>query len=245
MTGIDENARGGRFGAATPGARPRQGPSEASFTAPGHQDGRLRARRRLVVTIVGALAVAGAGYAAGRFLPPGKPPPQLSQLVVTSKELGPGARLTAADLRTVTVHPGSGEPPGAVSPAAAASLIGLATKTAVPQGTFLERSLVASSGAVPNSSQALVGLALKPGMVPAGGLADGEQVFLVLVRSTSSGVALRPVRFLSSSVSVWFTQGPDSSGTTSVSVVVPAARATELAGFAARGEVAVVATGQA
>jgi hypothetical protein len=82
-------------------------------------------------------------------------------------------------------------------------------------------------------------------MVPAGGLADGEQVFLVLVRSTSSGIALRPIRFLSSSVSVWFTQGPDSSGTTSVSVVVPAARATELAGFAARGEVAVVATGQA
>ena len=245
MTGIDETAHSGRFGAATPGARPRQGPSEASFTAPGHQDGRLRARRRLVVTIVGALAVAGAGYAAGRFLPPGTPPPRLSQLVVTSTELGPGARLTAADLRTVTVHPGSGEPPGAVSPAAAASLIGLSTKAAVPQGTFLERSLVASAGAVPNSSQALVGLALKPGMVPAGGLADGEQVFLVLVRSTSSGVALRPIRFLPSSVSVWFTQGPDSSGTTSVSVVVPAARATELAGFAARGEVAVVATGQA
>jgi len=244
MTGIDENARGGRFGAATPGARPRQGPPEASFTALGHQDGRQRARRRLVVTIVGVLAVAGAGYAAGRFLPPGTPPPRLAQLVVTSKDLGPGARLTAADLRTVTVHPGSGEPPGAVSPAAAASLIGLATKAAVPQGTFLERSLVTSARAVPNSSQALVGLALKPGMVPAGGLADGEQVFLVLVRSTPSGVAIRPVRFLHSGVSVWYTQGPDSSGTTSVSVIVPAGRAAELAGFAARGEVAVVATGQ-
>jgi len=244
MTGIDENARGGRFGAATPGARPRQGPSEALFTAPGNHDGRQRARRRLVAIIVGALAVAGAGYAAGRFLPPGTPPPRLSQLVVTSTALGPGARLTAGDLRAVTVHPGSGEPPGAMSPAAATGLIGLATRAAVPQGTFLERSLVTSSRAVPNASQALVGLALKPGMVPAGGLADGEQVFLVLVRSTPSGVAIRPVRFLHSSVSVWYTQGPDSSGTTSVSVVVPAGRAAELAGFAARGEVAVVATGQ-
>src|SRR5262249_60587870 len=76
MTGIDENARGGRFGAATPGARPRQGPSEASFTALGNQDGRQRARRRLAVTIVGALALAGAGYAAGPVLPPGPPPPR-------------------------------------------------------------------------------------------------------------------------------------------------------------------------
>jgi hypothetical protein len=243
MTGIDENARG-RFGAATPGARPRQGPSEASFTAAAHQDGHLRARRRLVVTIVGALAVAGAGYAAGRFLPPGTPPLRLSQLVVTSTALGQGAKLTQADLRTVTVHPGSGEPSGAVTPAGAASLLGLVTTAAVPRGTFLRRSLLASSGAVPNSGQALVGLSLKPGMVPAGGLTDGEQVNLVLVVTTPAGIAL-PARQLPIAAHVWDTHGPDASGTVSASVIIPARHATQLAGFAARGEVAVVATGQA
>jgi hypothetical protein len=244
MTGIDEHARGGRFGAATPGARPRQGPSEASFTAPGNQDGRRRARRRLVLTITLALALAGAGYAAGRFLPPGTPPPRLSQLVVISNALGQGTRLAATDLQTVTVHPGSGEPPGAVSPAGAASLLGLVTRAAVPRGTFLRRSLLAPFGAVPNNSEALVGLSLKPGMVPAGGLTDGERVNLVVVATTPAGVAQPAHQFLTAA-RVWYTQGPDTSGTVSASVVVPVGRAARLAGLAARGEVAVVAIGQA
>jgi hypothetical protein len=243
MTGIDEQARTGRFGAATPGARPRQGPPEALLTAPGGQDRHGRARRRLIVGIVGALAVAGAGYAAGYFLPPRTSPPRLSQLVVTGIALPAGARVSAADLRTVTVHPGSGEPAGAVSPVGSAGLVGLVTRTALPPGTFLQRSLLAPSGAVPGAGQALVGLALKAGMVPAGGLTDGQRILVVLVRTTPSGVALRPTPFLTAAV--WYSQGPDSSGTTSVSVVVPSNKATQLAGFAAHGEVAVVATGPA
>jgi hypothetical protein len=243
MTGIDEHARNGRFGAARPGARPRQGPPEALHTVPGSPDGRARGRWRLILLIAGGLALAGGGYAAGRFLPPATPPPHLSKLVVTGTALPAGARITAADLRTVTVHPGAGEPSGAISPAAAAGLVGLVTRAALPPGTFLERSLLAPGGAVPGVGQALVGLALKPGTVPAGGLADGQRVLVVLVRTTPAGAALRPIPFLTAAV--WYSHGPDSSGTTSVSVVVPASRATALAGYAARGEVAVVAAGPA
>ena len=134
------------------------------------------ARWRLILLIAGGLALAGGGYAAGRFLPPATPPPHLSKLVVTGTALPAGARITAADLRTVTVHPGAGEPGGAIGPAAAAGLVGLVTRAALPPGTFLERSLLAPGGAVPGVGQALVGLALKPGTVPAGGLADGQRV---------------------------------------------------------------------
>lgn len=243
MTGIDEHTPGGRFGAATPGARPRQGPPEELLTAPGTQDARQRARRRVAVAIIGALVIAGAGYTAGRFLPPRAAPPQLSELVVTNTALGQGARLTAADLRTVTVRAGGAEVRGAVSPAGTARLLGLVTRFALPPGTFLERAMLAPSEAVPRTGQALVGLALKPGTVPAGGLAAGQRVLVVEVRTTPSGAPLPPIPLLTASV--WYSQGPGSSGTTSVSVVVPVHRAAQLANFAASGEVAVVATGPA
>jgi len=241
MAGIDERGRNHRFGAAAPGARPEPPSLEGLLTTPQGPAGRRRLTLRRALAILGVLVLAGGAFMAGRYTAPAPPRPRVSELTVTATALPAGTRLTGADLRVITVQPDAGPPPpGTLSPAAATSLLGLFTRTAVPAGTFLERSLLAPSGAIPGPAQALVGLALKPGQLPVGGLAVGQQVLVIALPTTSQGTPLAPVQL--GTTAVWFEQGPDSSGNTSVSVVVSGHLAARLAGYASRGEVALVAT---
>jgi hypothetical protein len=236
MTGIDERPRNARFGTATPGAKAEQ-PSLTDLLAVPPSPRRLLTWRRILVAVL-ALALAGGGYAAGRFTAPNASA-QLSAVTVTRVALPAGGRLTSSDLRIVTVDQDASIPEGALGPAAAARLIGLVTPMALPAGTFLTRSQFTRSGAVPGPAQALVGLALHPGQLPLGGLAVGQQVLVVLLPVDAQGQALYPVSL--TTTSVWDVQGASSSGTTAVSVVVPAGMATRLASYAARGEVALIA----
>jgi hypothetical protein len=241
MTTTDHRQRSGRFGAATPGHRQAPPPMptpthDAEGAPPGR---RLSAKRRLLWAGVAA-AIAAAGYLTGHFTAPG--PAASRYLLVTSVPLPAGARLTRADLSTVAVAAADRIPAGALGTAAAASVTGLVTTVAVPQGTFLSRSLLAPSGAVPGPAQALVGLALKPGQLPAGGLTDGQQVLVIALPVSSSGTPLTPVQL--ATTTVWDEQGPDTSGTTQATVVVPASVAVRLAQYAAQGEVALVQTDQ-
>jgi hypothetical protein len=192
------------------------------------------------MAIAGVLVVAGGGWATGRYAFTAPAPPRLVQLVVIRTALPAGIRLSGADLRVVTVHPGDGVPAGAVGPAAAVRLLGLVIRNAVPDGTFLTSSLVAPGGALPDPAQALVGLALKAGQLPAGGLAVGQQVLVVLLPTNSQGQVLNPVPLVTTTV--WYLRGADSSGTTLATIIVPARLATRLASFAAQGQVALVAT---
>lgn len=234
MTSTEHRGDSGRFGAAAPGARLEPAPPDPVFgAAPAGR--RLPAWRRMLVTAA-VLVAAGGGYAAGHFTAPR--PPGSRFLLVTSVPLPAGARLTRADLSVITVRTSDRPPAGALSSALAGTLTGLVTRTAVPRGTFLRRSLLAGSGAVPGPDQALVGLALKPGQVPAGGLADGQQVLIVLLPVNSSGVPLKPVPLVRSSV--W--DESSSLGTTQATVVVPADQAVRLAGYAAAGQVALIQT---
>lgn len=234
MTSTEHRRDSGRFGAAAPGARPEPPSLDPVFGAAPATRRRFTWRR--VLTAGAVLIAAGGGYAAGHFTAP--TPPRSQSLLVTSVPLPAGARLTSADLSVVTVQTGDRPPPGALSAAMAGAVTGLVTSTAVPQGTFLSRSLLAGSGAVPGPGQALVGLALKPGQVPAGGLADGQQVLIVLLPVNSSGVPLAPVPLVRSTV--WDDQQSGSLGTTQATVVVPAGQAVRLAGYAAQGQVALV-----
>jgi hypothetical protein len=237
MTSTEHRGDSGRFGAAAPGARLEPPSLDPVFgAAPATR--RLPTWRRMLVAAA-VLIAAGGGYAAGHFTAPR--PPGSRFLLVTSVPLPAGARLTSADLSVVTVRTGDRPPPGALGSALAGTVTGLVTRIAVPRGTFLSRSLLARSGAVPGPGQALVGLALKPGQVPAGGLADGQQVLIVLLPANSSGVPLEPVPLIRSSV--W--DESSSLGTTQATVVVPADRAVRLAGYAAAGQVALVQTAAA
>jgi hypothetical protein len=235
-----ETARSGRFGSAAPGAKPTPPTLESLLTVPPPRGWRQRRGRASILAAAGLAAAIGVGYVAGHFTWR-TPPPRTSELVVTSTALAAGTRLTPADLRIVTVQDRAGRPAGALSPVPATGLIGLVTSRAVPAGTFLQRSWLAPSGALPGPGQAVVGLALKPGQIPAAGLAPGQQVLIVLLRANAQGSALipQPLAF----TSVWNVGAPDTSGIVEASVIVPGKLAATLAGFAAQQDVVLVSTG--
>jgi hypothetical protein len=239
MTGADDRLRSGRFGAASPGLRPERQSLEDLLTARQRPPARRRRTLLVVLCIAAVLAAGGGGYLAGRFTAPAPAPPSLTQILVTDAALPQGARISAADLFVITVRRGISTPPGSLGPAAEPSLLGLATTTALPSETIVTRSLLAPAASVPLAASALVGLALKPGQLPAGGLTEGEQVLIAVVPSSNA-----PAFSLVTST-VWDVQGSAAAGMVTATVIVPASIATRLAGYAARGEVALVVTGAA
>lgn len=238
-TGLSGRSRDGRFGAATPGL-PSERPSIDDLVA---AQNRRSGRRKLftpwrLTALIVALLVAGGAFALGRYVLAPKPPHTV-QLVVTSTALPAGAKLSPADLRVVTVD-GKSAPAGLITPGSVESVIGLVTVNAVPAGTFLSAAMLSPAGGIPDASQAIVGLALKPGQLPAGGLAVGQKVLVVLLPVNSQGVALSPVSLINTTV--WDLQPPDSAGDQDAAVVVPSSIAARLSGYAARGQVALIAT---
>ncbi len=234
MTGPDDRLRSGRFGAASPGLRPERQSLEDLLTARQPPPARRRRKALVLACIVAVLAAGGGGYLIGRLTVPN--PPALTQILITDTALPQGARISAADLLVITVRRGISAPPGSLGPTAEPSLLGQATTTALPSETIVTRSLLAPAASVPLVANALVGLALKPGQMPAGGLTAGEQVLIVFVPSSNA-----PASPLVSST-VWDVQGSAAAGLVTATVIVPAAIATRLAGYAARGEVALVVT---
>jgi hypothetical protein len=236
MTGADDRLRTGRFGAASPGLRPERQSLEDLLTTRQPRPARKRRLVLIAVCVVAVLAAGGGGYLAGRLTAPG--PPAVTRILVTDTPLPVGARIRADELVAITVRRGVSAPAGSLGPSAEASLIGLATTTSLPSGTIMTRSLLAPARSVPLGARALVGLALKPGQLPAGGLTAGQQVLIVLVPSSNNA----PASALTTST-VWNVQGSAAAGLVTASVIVPASIATQLAGYATRGEIALVATG--
>ena len=161
------------------------------------------------------------------------------QLAVIDAALPAGTKLTPDDIRVVTVQAGQ-VPSGYLGPDAAVSVIGFVLKQPVAAGTFLSRSLLTLRGALPSASEALVGLDLKAGQLPAGGLAVGQKVLVVLLPVTSQGVPLTPIPLISTAV--WDLQPPGNGGDTEASVIVPTSVAAKLSAYAARSQVSLVAT---
>jgi hypothetical protein len=235
MTGADDRLRSGRFGAASPGLRPERQSLEDLLTTMQPPPARRHRAVLAGVCVVAVLAAGGGGYLAGRLTAPG--PPSVTRILITDRALPQGTRLRPADLLTITVRRGISPPAGSLGPSAVSSLLGLAARTALPSGTIVTRSLLAPARAVPLAARALVGLGLKPGQLPAGGLTAGEQVLIVLVPSSNNA----PASALASST-VWDVQGSVAAGMVTASVIVPVTIATQLAGYAARGEIALVVT---
>jgi SAF domain len=238
MNGYDEPGRSGRFGAATPGARPSPPSLEALLEAPSTPPRRWW-RRPWMIALAAVVLLAG-GFAAGHYIGRRPAPAPPSELMVTDTALPAGTRLTAADLRTVPVQAGARLPAGAVTPAAAGPMIGHVMARAVPAGTFLTSALMTSGGALPGPAHALVGLSLKPGQLPSGGLSVGQQVLIVLLHASSDGTVLHPSPLVITTV--WYIQAADSSGDTQASVIVSVHLAGLLSGYAAQQDVALVST---
>lgn len=227
----------GRFGAATPGARPAH-PAGAPVITSGAPAPKARRRPRtwLIAGVI-ALIVAAGLFVGGRVSAPG--PVATRAILVTSTALPAGARLSAADLQAIQVTAGT-VAAGAISPSAEGSVVGLVTASALPPGTIVRQSLLTQSGALPGPGQALVGVDLKPGQVPAGGLTAGERVLVLLLPQTSSGTPGTPRQL--GTATVWDAQS--TSDSTTATVLVPETDVSQLTQYAAQGQVALVQTGE-
>ncbi|HET7017600.1 MAG TPA: SAF domain-containing protein [Streptosporangiaceae bacterium] len=228
---------GGRFGAATPGIRAERAGISDLVTASSGRRRRFITPWR-VTALIAALLAAGGSYALGRYVIAPKPAHTV-QIAVIDAALPAGTKLTPDDIRVVTVQAGQ-VPSGYLGPNAAVSVIGFVLKQPVAAGTFLSRSLLTLRGGLPDASQALVGLDLKVGEIPAGGLAVGQKVLVVLLPVSSQGVPLNPVPLINTTV--WDLQPPGNGGDVEASVIVPTSVATKLASYAARSQVSLVAT---
>jgi len=238
--GIDGHS-GGRFGAATPGARTERARIDELVAMGGPRPAATRRRRSItpwrVAALIAAIIVAGGTYALGRYVVAPKPPPVVN-VAVTTTGLPEGKKLTGDDYGVVTLRRSS-VPTGALSPQEVANLSDRIAKFSIPRGTFLTPDLLSGATTKPDSNQALVGLALKPGQMPAGGLTVGQQVLVILIPDSAQGnpVVLRDV-------TIYGLLPPDTSGGEQVTILVRRDRASALANYAAHGQVSLVAVGE-
>jgi hypothetical protein len=240
-SGIDGRS-GGRFGAATPGARPERARIDDLVAMGGSRPAATRRRRVItpwrMAALIAAIIVAGGTYALGRYVIAPKPPKEV-HLAVTTASVAEGDRFTSADFHIVTLRRSS-VPSGALSPEQATTMNGHIAKAPIPRGTILTAGMLSGSTMRPASNQALVGLALKPGQMPAGGLAVGQKGTLLLLQVSSQGLSLGSIRVREATV--WEVLPPDASGAEEVTVLVPFDRATTIASYAARGQVSMFIT---
>lgn len=169
-------------------------------------------------------------------------------VLAVARSVPQGAELTAGDLRVVRISAGDGLDPVPVSEAA--SVIGRAVSVPLVPGTLLTLSEVTGSPRIA-TGDAVVGVALKPGQLPAGGVSPGEQVDVVLTGSPGSPDLSTPSSTLSATVlasnvlvdAVQVAPPSNGSNTTVVSLLAPRDEAGVIAAASASGEVALVVVG--
>lgn len=209
----------------------------------------MSGRRRLLYAAVPVVVLAGCvagGWYLGRRTAPVPATPATTTALALTVPLAAGAPVQAQDLRPVTIERSSASAlAGLLTSAAERSVLGMSTRSLLPAGALVTRSDLAGTAALPGAGQDLVGLALKPGQVPAGGLAVGDHVQLLGIPSSQRG-QVHPV-VLVASAPVWSITGPGrsgaTSGATSVVVLVGAPQAASVAAYAAGGAVAAVRLG--
>lgn len=175
------------------------------------------------------------------------------------RSIGQGEVIDATDLATTSLPPA----PGVVTVPASAlgQVVGRRASVALLPSTLLSPADISSSPTVPNG-QAIVGVGLKPGLLPADGVASGERVDVVLVGSAGSSVATGGTALpgvggadagapegtgfgtvmVPAATVVGDAAAATSSGsaTISVSVLVPESAAPAVAAASAAGQVALV-----
>jgi hypothetical protein len=184
----------------------------------------------LVALIVGLAAVGGVLYSKAGAK---------TQVIVVVHEVAAGHPVQRADLGTVAVA-------GAVTAIAASGLTSVVGQTAaVPllPHMLLLRSMLSTAGPL-STGQALVGVAVSPGQLPADGLAAGDVVQVVqlppqVAAATAGTVPVATV--LVTDARVFSTHAdPSNAGSTDVSLVVSVAQSTKIAAASAARLIALV-----
>ena len=167
-----------------------------------------------------------------------------------------GAVIVAADL--VAVRASLSPNINTISSLDAASIVGRVAAVGLVSGSVLVRNDISGVSRLP-SGYAIVGIALKPGQLPADGLSPGEKVDIVLTGPVGSpdsatgastpdsdSQSLSPGTVLGSSALVQDVElAPDSAdaGTLDVSVLVDSTIAPLVANASVAGQIALVVVG--
>lgn len=146
-----------------------------------------------------------------------------------------GVAITASDLGVARIAPDPQLQP--VNAADRASVLGQLAAVDLRPGGLLTRSQLTTVG-IPGTGQALVGISLKPGQLPARPLQRGDRL-LVAVTATADGGSAPASRSNLSAV-VAEVGPPTSDGTTVIDVVVARADSLGLAADAAAGRLYLV-----
>lgn len=160
---------------------------------------------------------------------------------VVASTIERGTTFAAADLTTLTVTPG--QRIDGYTTTEAPQIIGKVAAVTLLKGSLITRSTVVTQLPVP-SGKAVVGIAVKPSQMPAIGLTAGDRVVVTPVASQNATIEQpgnRPVD-VDATVVAPPTTDP-STGLVTVDVTVSTAEASDVAGRAAAGQVAVYLTG--
>ncbi len=237
----------GRFGAAAPEQLhvERQAPLGPPLP---------RARRRrwpwAVASLVTAVALGLGAFVAGRATGPTPPAgPATTAVVVLTQPVTEGQALGVDDLAAVTLvsarrtELGAWRLPLGLSyfPASMkASLVGRQVRSSLPAGALLVPGEL-TTGPFPGPGQALVGLELQPSEAPSGGaLVAGDPVGVLFVPAASQPPYPAPRPLVTAQV---VASVAGQSGSSYVTVLVPARLAARLAAYAQHDEVALVRLG--
>jgi hypothetical protein len=197
-------------------------------------------RRRPAVWVAGvALIAVGAAVATSAALSAGAK----HDVLALSRSVPAGRLLTAADVRTVRVAADSSV--ATVPAAEESSVVGQRTSVDLVANSLLTNAALGGGG-VPGKGQALLGVALKPGQLPARSLSRGDQAELIptpptaTATSSGSGPASFAVTPEPVPVTVDAEGAAGSNGTTVVDLVLPADAAPKVAAQAAAGQLVLV-----
>jgi hypothetical protein len=211
-------------------------------------------RRRRPLLAVGSLALVATCIAlfTGAYTSAGA---QMSVIAVVNR-VAQGQTITGADLKVVKITRSTGL---AIVPAANAdAYLGRPASVSLLPGTLLAPGDV-SSDVAPPLGDAIVGIAIKPGQMPAAGVAPGEHVDIVLTGQPGSADTASPPSTSSSQSASGPLSGPGTvllpsvlvtdvraqpasggSGETDVSLLVPREFAPDVANASAANEAALV-----
>lgn len=211
-------------------------PEPTSESTPDVALAQVKPRRRPWLWVLSALLIALGALLAGAVVNMVK---DTSPVVVAARDISRGTQLTAEDLTTVDVHP---DP--ALRTTAGGELSTLLGQTAMvdlPQGSLV---VPGSTGGeiTPTEGQSLVGIALTPPQMPAGGLKQGQLVQLISTPRQGDDV-IETTPLVDVEAVVITTQTVADTNMTVVNVTVDAQQAPLLAMLSATGRIALIVKG--
>lgn len=218
--------------------QPRSGDSVAADQAEGGDGPRVPRRRRW--WLLGVAVVLAAVVAYGNFALIAGQDERVDVLVLT-RDVGWGQRIGEGDLGVAKAVPD--QRLASISASERAGVVGQVARSTLPAGTVLAPGQLTAQP-VPGPGERLVGLPVKPGHLPARGLAPGD---LVQVTPVAGGTGTDAGQTTASTAGPFRARvlgvgPPDSTGAVTVDVLVGADTA-QAASSAAAGQVVLVQLG--